>query len=276
MEKMEKIFEQEYLSATIKNNFIFSKVMETEHEICRELLEMILKVKIAKISFPEREKVIELRTDSKSVRLDVYVEGNNNRSFDIEMQVSNSDNLSKRMRYYQSLIDGDKLKHGQHYSELGESYIIFICPFDRFKQGRHIYTFREFCVEDKNVELKDGATKIFLSTKGTMNDVSNGVKNFLNYVEDGTIKGKFVKKLDEAVQIVKTNQKVRKEFMTYQMALLESEMKGANKKALEIVKNLLFANTPLKYIVAATGWSEEKILKIKQEIFKDEGKNNDV
>lgn len=30
---------------------------------------------------------------------------------------------------------------------------------------------------------------------------------------------------------------------------------------IEIVKNLLLAKTPLKYIVAATGWSEEKILK---------------
>ena len=35
-------------------------------------------------------------------------------------------------------------------------------------------------------------------------------------------------------------------------------------KAIEIVKNLLLAQTPLKYIVAATGWSEDKILKFAQ------------
>ena len=40
--------------------------------------------------------------------------------------------------------------------------------------------------------------------------------------------------------------------------------KGREEKAIEMVKNLLMAKTPLKYIVAATGWSEEKILKFAQ------------
>ncbi|MBR3498691.1 MAG: Rpn family recombination-promoting nuclease/putative transposase [Selenomonadaceae bacterium] len=82
-----------------------------------------------------REKTIEARIDGKGIRLDVYVEEKDtNRSFDVEIQISNSDNLAKRTRYYQSLIDTDKLKRGQHYSCLGESFIIFICPFDIFKQ----------------------------------------------------------------------------------------------------------------------------------------------
>ena len=37
---------------------------------------------------------------------------------------------------------------------------------------------------------------------------------------------------------------------------------GAEKNKFEMVKNLLLAKTPLKYIVAATGWSEEKILQL--------------
>ena len=73
--------------------------------------EKILHIKITKIYYPEREKVLESRLDSKGVRLDVYVEYKfYNRSFYVEMQISNSDNLAKRMRYYQGLIDMDKLK----------------------------------------------------------------------------------------------------------------------------------------------------------------------
>ena len=85
--------------------------------------------------------------------------------------------LCKRMRYYQGLIDLDKLKRGQHYSELGKVFIIFICPFQCFDGERHIYTFNNLCVENPAVALEDGATKIFLSTKGTINDVSVEVKN---------------------------------------------------------------------------------------------------
>ena len=185
----EKSGKKDWNSATIKDNFIFGKTMEMNPDLCRQLLEKILKIKIRSIQYPEREKVIEQRTDSKGIRVDVYVQDNKNRSYDIEMQVADSDNIAKRMRYYQGLIDLDKLKHGQHYSSLGESYIIFICPFDKFKQGRHLYTFRERCDEDNKLSLNDGAVKIFLSTKGTLDDISPEVKEFLDYVDSGIIKG---------------------------------------------------------------------------------------
>ena len=169
----------------------------------------------------------------------MYVEDKQNRSFDLEMQIADSDNIAKRMRYYQSLIDGDKLKRGQHYNALGDSYIIFICPFDKFKQGRHIYTFRESCDQDYNLKLNDGAVKIFLSTKGTAEDVSDTVKNFLNYVDSGIVSGTFVKELDEAVRGVKSNEKARLEFMTYQMALLESKLEGEERgREKTLIENL--------------------------------------
>ena len=133
---------KKWQDATIQDNFIFSKTLEMNSEICRRLIELILNIRVKEIKYFEREKVIESRTDSKGIRLDVYVEDNQNRSFDLEMQIADSDNIAKRMRYYQGLIDGDKLKRGQHYRELGDCYIMFICPFDIFQQGRHIYTFR--------------------------------------------------------------------------------------------------------------------------------------
>ena len=217
---------KQWHDATIQNNFIFGKTLETNPELCRRLLELILNVKIKEISYPEREKTINLRSDSKGIRLDVYVEEKgSNRSFDIEMQVSNSDNLAKRTRYYQELIDGDKLKPGQHYSALGESIIIFICPF-RFKYNRHFYSFHERCDQELDFILESGVTKIFLSTKGTIDDVTPDIKAFLEYVDKGIISGDFVKELNDAVQLVKSNRKAMKEFMTYQMALLESEMTG--------------------------------------------------
>lgn len=195
--------EQKWLNASIKDNFIFGKTMELYPDLCRQLLELILNIKIKEISYPEREKTIEARTDSKD-----------------------SDNLAKRIRYYQALIDLDKLKRGQHYSRLGESFIIFICPFDRFKQGRHFYSFRERCDQDTDLKLNDGATKIFLSTKGTVNDVSSDIKAFLNYVDSGIVSGRFVKQLDDAVNAVKNNKKARLDFMTFQMYLLEQEIEA--------------------------------------------------
>lgn len=251
--------ENKWLNATIQNNFLFSKTFEMFPDLCLQLLQFILNLKINKIEYPEREKVIEERTDSKGIRLDVYVTDDRNRSFDVEMQVADSDNIAKRMRYYQGLIDLDKLKHGQHYSALGDSYIIFICPFDKFKQGRHLYSFRDRCDQDFNLTLGDGSTKIFLSTKGSANDVNDDILNFLNYVDTGVINGNFVKLLDDAVKTVKSNQKARLDFMTYHMALLESKLYGREEERNSIALNMLKDGLPFDQIQKFTKLTLDKI-----------------
>ena len=256
--------------ASIQNNFVFSKTMELYPDLCRRLLELILNTTIKEITYPEREKTIEARTDSKGIRLDVYVEEKgSNRSFDVEMQIANSDNIDKRMRYYQGLIDMDKLKRGQHYSKLGKSVIIFICPFDRFEYGLHFYSFSERCDQNPNIKLNHGATKIFLSTKGTVDDVSYDILAFLNYVDSGIVSGKFVKELDAAVDSVKSNEKARHDFMTLQMYLLEEKMEAEDSRAEEIAIKLIRRGRPLQEIHEDTDLSLERINELVQATSKE-------
>ena len=56
--------------------------------------------------------------------------------------------------------------------------------------------------------------------------MSSDIKAFLDYVDAGIVSGKFVEELDAAVESVKFNEKVRLNFMTLQMALLESRLTG--------------------------------------------------
>lgn len=39
-------------------------------------------------------------------------------------------------------------------------FFIFICTFDPFSAGLPCYTFKNICLENKNLELKDTETKI--------------------------------------------------------------------------------------------------------------------
>lgn len=61
--------------------------MEMYSDLCRQLLELILNFKIRGINYPEREKTVEACIDGKGIRLDVYVEDDKKRSFDVEMQL---------------------------------------------------------------------------------------------------------------------------------------------------------------------------------------------
>ena len=75
--------------------------------------------------------------------------------------------------------------------------------FDLFGLGRHIYTFKNFCQEDKNLSLGDDTTKVFLNATGTMDDVKGDLKAFLEYIAGEVPDNDFVQALDSAVDKAK-------------------------------------------------------------------------
>lgn len=170
-----------------------------------------------------------LDEDAKSVRLDVYVEDENNTVYDIEIQAINTKELPKRSRFYHGMIDLNLINKGAHYSELRKCYVIFICLFDPFKTGRHIYTFEHRCKEDHSITLGDESTTIFLNAKGKLNDVDDELHGFLSYVASGMPESDFALELDENVQEIKSNEKWRLEYMTLFMRDQENLKQGIEK-----------------------------------------------
>ena len=267
---------------TITENFLFEKVMHNKR-ICKRLIEKILGITIQSIEFPEAEKSIAIRRDSKSVRLDVYVTDNTGRVYDIEMQCTNplDDELIRRTRYYQGMIDMDLISKGHNYTELNSTYIIFICTFDLFGLGRPMYTFRNLCLEDTNLELNDGTTKLFLNSTAVIpyespdtfpySDLDDDIFYFLQYINGHAPQGKFVNAINEEVAKVKENKEMEKSYMTYAMEIerreriarnlgLEEGIKqGVQKEQIRFILALLEKHVSLETIVAASDLSAETI-----------------
>ena len=203
----------------LEDDFLFAKVM-SDKDICRRVIEKVLDIKIKKIKMPEEQKVIDLLLDSKSVRLDVYVNDEKGTVYNVEMQQGKNVNLAKRSRYYQGNIDLDKISKGDDYLTLNKSYVIFLCTFDPFGKGRHRYTFRNLCVEDNSIELKDETDKVFLNTSGILNDVDEEMIEFLQYVEQSTdevaknAKSDLVKAINQKVNHVKHDKAMEVQYMT--------------------------------------------------------------
>lgn len=145
---------------TFANNFLFCKIMESEPDLCRQILEILLGFKIEKLEPVQVERTMLETMDSKSVRFDVYAK-DDKRIFDIEIQTTTSTNLPKRARYYQSVIDMDNLSHGENYSKLKDSYVIFLCLQSPFKKKRPVYFFENICRDDDEIKLNDRAFKVF-------------------------------------------------------------------------------------------------------------------
>ena len=214
-----------YEELELKDDFMFSVIMR-DPKYVKPFLETILRIKIAKIEYPEVQKNIDIAAGAKGIRLDVYVEDEKHTVFNLEMQTTTARNLPKRMRYYQGMIDLNILEKGDDYNHLKKSYVIFICTFDPFGLGRHIYTFENRCSEDTTLTLNDGTVKIILNTKGTLDDVSPEMKRLLDYVDGKGVSDTFTRDLEEAVQSARQNEKWRLDYMTLQQEYRERFREG--------------------------------------------------
>lgn len=214
-------------NATISNNFMFRLVME-KPELCRQLLERVLDVRISEINYPEGEKSLEAQLTSKGVRLDIYVTLADGTVIDVEMQASDSfkEALGKRTRYYQSVLDNDALKKGELYSRLRKTYIIFICTFDPFDKNFTKYTFSSRCHEDCELSLDDDVYKIFLNTQGDRHQVSKSLANLMDYINNNEPNDDFTRSLQEEVELQRDDDGKRALYMTYNQTLMEMEEKG--------------------------------------------------
>ena len=204
----------------IRDDFMFGVIMRNP-KYCKPFLETVLNIKIGHIEYPKSQEVIDLSADAKGVRLDVYVEDGKGTVYNIEMQTTIDKNIPKRMRYYQGMIDLNILEKGEDYRSLKKSFVIFVCTFDLFGQGRHVYTFENRCVQDLELPLSDDTVKIILNTKGILDDVSIEMKSLLDYIDGKEPEDEFTKELDDAVNEVRDNEKWRLEYMTLQMSYQE-------------------------------------------------------
>ena len=272
--------EEKWERATIANNFIFYKVMRNNPEICKELLEILLEMKIDRIEMTQEES-IDIDLQSKGIRLDVYAK-NSNQAFNVEMQACDTKELPERARYYQGVIDVDCLKSGQKYKELKDSYIVFICQEDIFNNGLGKYTFKNLCCENPSIYMQDRSYKYFFIAKNCDKILNKEQQAFLKLINSNQSSSDFSERILRLVSEAKKDFQIKRQFMdlerekTYayekgletgrKAGLKEGELLGQKHKALESAKNLLKMKVASpEQISQVLGLSLDKVLALKIE-----------
>ena len=216
---------------TIKNNFMFAAVM-SDKENCKGFLERALSMKIDHVEI-STEKNIVYHPEYKGVRLDVYAKDEKNTRYNIEMQVLKQPALGRRSRYYQSQMDMELLAKGCEYEELPDSYVIFLCDFDPFGEGKYRYTFRTACEETKKVSLKDGRCIMFLNTCGEdEQDVPKELVSFLRFVHadlkesQKDFQDDYVRQVQKSVTHIRESREMEERFMLLELLLQDERREG--------------------------------------------------
>ena len=263
---MEKAFEE----LQLKDDFMFGIIMRNP-KFCKPFLERILGIKISRIEYPKSQDIIDLAADAKSVRLDIYVEDDDNSVYNIEMQTTENGNLPKRTRYYQGMIDLGILEKGENYKNLKRSFIIFVCTFDLFGKGRHIYTFENCCIQDCAIRLGDDAVKIILNTKGIMNDITPEMKRVLDFIDGKEASDDYTRELEKEMKSIRENEKWRLDYMTLQMSYQEKFEQGVEQgigqeKIEAAIRMIEAGKLSVDEIAIYSGLSLEQVLELQKEL----------
>jgi predicted transposase/invertase (TIGR01784 family) len=192
----------------LSDNILFLSVMKVEKAF-RHVLSIIMDKDIVELKTYNVESVVLNKEGKRAIRLDTWATDSDGIQYNVEMQNDNNDDLPKRSRFNQSLLDTPVLKAGQRtkYRNLPETYIIFITQRDLFGMDRACYRFCQICEDMHELHLKDGTHRYFLNMESLNGDPV--LVSLLQYMKDTTLENPHIciqdpriRELDEIVDEV--------------------------------------------------------------------------
>ena len=217
------------------------------------------------------EQVVLNKSGKRAIRLDAWAKSTDERQFNMEMQNdTKGDDIRKRSRFYQGLLDSPILKSGKKtkYKMLPSTVIIFITQDDIFGKNLAKYTFTEQCEEVSNLKLEDGTTKIFLNMSS-----KNGAPelvSMLQYMKDTYLENpEVVVKDSRLLELDKIVNEVREsdEWEAVKMNILEiGKEYGAKEKLKEQIEKKLEKGYSLEAIADMLEEELEVIQQLMNEI----------
>ena len=134
------------------------------------------------------------------------------------------------------------------------------------------------CIEDHDIELNDGTTKMFLCTKGEVNDIPRPLQIFLDYIDGQKPADKLTQEMDEIVAKVKNREDWRREYMYLELALEKERQaglaqglaqgvakglaQGVAKERFNVIINMLKGGMSVDSIVKFTKYTKEQVMEI--------------
>ena len=117
----------------------FMNVCLKDNIECVQLIVRIILEKSDLIVTDVRTQEVMPNLVGRSVEFDVTATDSSGVIYDIEIQRENAGAGYKRARYHSSMIDSRKLKSGQPFDALPETFVIFITEHDPLGKGLPIY-----------------------------------------------------------------------------------------------------------------------------------------
>ena len=282
---------------TPKYDVIFQALfgVKGSEEILGELLSSLLGRKVENVQLNENQILTKEYPNEKLGILDLIANINNNETVNIEIQLKNQYNMSKRILYYWSRIYGKKITTGEDYKELNKTISIMLINYEleelnKYKDAHTIWKMKE--ARDTSIDLFDDIEIHIVEMPKVLkyNETNKKLKNWIQFIldpesegtkmsiqEDTTLKKAYTKleeisndpylqRIEELkMKKILDDNSVRNHLTEEgrREGRQEGKKEGEKSKSIEIAKNMLKENFDIEVIEKVTGLSKEEIKNIK-------------
>ena len=160
--KMDALEKKKIIASLTLMDDLFMQVA-LEEQACTEY---ILQTILDKSSLKLKEQRLQKRLynlHGRALVLDCLCTDEKGLLYNIEVQNSSAGAIPKRARYHAALIDTHSLKKGEKFSQLPESYVIFITDKDVLGEGEQLYQIERVIRKSGNL-FKDGSHILYFNT----------------------------------------------------------------------------------------------------------------
>lgn len=278
-----------------KNDVVFQKLFgdpKNKHILISFLNSIIIKSgndEIKDVKVEEKKLDVSLLLDEKISILDIYVTTNKNTHINVEMQIINQYNMTKRTLFYWSKMFLKQLKKGEEYDKLNKTITINLVDFnfldcDKFHSYYHLYE------DELKVQLTDIMEIHFVELKKfekidkRINDKLHNWISFINNpngegVESMAIADNDIKSARDILTIISGDKEVKElaelrekslkdEISRISGAREEGIKEGIEKEKISNAKNLLKLGVDVEIVAKGTSLSIEEVIALKNEIVK--------
>jgi predicted transposase/invertase (TIGR01784 family) len=154
---------------TLFDDNLMSLVFENNIEATNHLLRTILGRNVQVESCIGQKNLQSPNPDGHNIILDIQAIDVNGHHFNVEVQNGSKGADVHRARYHSSMMDTRMLNEGEDYSDMKDSYVIFIYKHDKFRKGLPLYHVERQVLETGN-SFGDGSHIIYVNGQYKGND----------------------------------------------------------------------------------------------------------
>ena len=159
----DKVIEQIVDNMNLFDDDLMSMVFDSNNEATELLLRIILKKDGIKVmSVVGQRELKNPVVGGRNIRLDIFAKDSTGKHYNIEVQKKPEGAHVRRARFNSSMMDSRMLREGQEFSELQDSYMVFITQTDIFGYGIPIYTINRYFEEIDGL-FDDGSHIVYVN-----------------------------------------------------------------------------------------------------------------